>query len=158
MMGKEQPDIGAGSESAVDELSPSKEAAHNDCKDGEDDPITEAPDNAHPSKLEGGTLSRTTTEQGTYISGLKLVLVWLPLALVMFLMLLDISIVATVNSLIASLYVAQFNNIMQAIPRITSDFHSLTDVGWYGSAYLLSNCALQPLAGKLYTHFGSKVS
>lgn len=46
---------------------------------------------------------------------------------------------------------------MQAIPRITSDFHSLTDVGWYGSAYLLANCALQPLAGKLYTHFGSKV-
>lgn len=46
---------------------------------------------------------------------------------------------------------------MQAIPRITSDFRSLTDVGWYGSAYLLANCALQPLAGKLYTHFGSKV-
>ncbi|RHZ62631.1 hypothetical protein CDV55_106177 [Aspergillus turcosus] len=138
MMGKEQPDIGAGPQSAVEELSPSKEAAHNDCKDGEDDPTNEAPDHANPSKLEGGTLSRTTTEQGTYISGLKLVIVWLPLALVMFLMLLDVSIVAT------------------AIPRITSDFHSLTDVGWYGSAYLLSNCALQPLAGKLYTHFGSK--
>lgn len=45
---------------------------------------------------------------------------------------------------------------MQAIPRITSDFHSLPDVGWYGSAYLLANCSLQPLAGKIYTHFNSK--
>jgi hypothetical protein len=30
----------------------------------------------------------------------------------------------------------------QAIPRITSDFHSLTDVGWYGTAYLLSKFVL----------------
>ncbi|KAF7159165.1 hypothetical protein CNMCM6106_006298 [Aspergillus hiratsukae] len=149
IMGKEQPGelpgVGAGStahhgprESAVDELSSSKEAAHHARKDGEDDPTNEA-HNANPGKeLEAGTLSRTTTEQGTYISGLKLALVWLPLSLVVFVMLLDVSIVAT------------------AIPRITSDFHSLTDVGWYGSAYLLANCALQPLAGKLYTHFGSK--
>ncbi|GAB1210514.1 hypothetical protein APSETT445_009308 [Aspergillus pseudonomiae] len=27
-----------------------------------------------------------------------------------------------------------------AIPRITSEFHSLVDVGWYGSAYQLSRC------------------
>ena len=44
----------------------------------------------------------------------------------------------------------------QAIPRITSDFHSLQDVGWYGSAYLISTCAFQPLAGKLYTCLRSK--
>lgn len=30
--------------------------------------------------------------------------------------------------------------MLQAIPRITSDFHSLPDVGWYGSAYLLAKC------------------
>lgn len=45
---------------------------------------------------------------------------------------------------------------MQAIPRITSDFHSLPEVGWYGSAYLLANCSLQPLAGKIYSYFNSK--
>lgn len=27
--------------------------------------------------------------------------------------------------------------IVTAIPRITNDFHSLTDVGWYGAAYQL---------------------
>lgn len=103
MIGKEQPNISMGLESAVDELSLLKEAAHNVCKDGEDNPTTEAPNHANLSKLEGGTLLWIITEQGTYISGLKLILVWLLLALIMFLMLLDISIVIIVNSLIASL-------------------------------------------------------
>jgi MFS family permease len=44
----------------------------------------------------------------------------------------------------------------QAVPKITSDFHSIPDIGWYASAYLLANCALQPLSGKLYTHLSSK--
>jgi len=44
----------------------------------------------------------------------------------------------------------------QAIPQITDDFNSLTDVGWYGSAYLLTFCAFQLLFGKLYTFFPVK--
>ncbi|TLD18041.1 hypothetical protein PspLS_10366 [Pyricularia sp. CBS 133598] len=28
--------------------------------------------------------------------------------------------------------------------------------GWYGSAYMLTNCALQPMFGKFYTHFDVK--
>jgi len=44
----------------------------------------------------------------------------------------------------------------QAIPRITDDFDSFTDVGWYGSAYLLTFCAFQLLFGKLYTFFSVK--
>lgn len=30
--------------------------------------------------------------------------------------------------------------IATAIPRITDQFHSLQDVGWYGSSYLLTKC------------------
>ena len=30
--------------------------------------------------------------------------------------------------------------IATAIPRITDHFHSIEDVGWYGSAYLLTTC------------------
>ncbi|KAJ3497861.1 hypothetical protein NLG97_g1571 [Lecanicillium saksenae] len=86
------------------------------------------------------SLTPTKSIEQAYVTGLKLQLVFIALALVAFLMLLDISIVAT------------------ATPRITSDFHSLTDVGWYGSAYLLANCSLQPLAGKIYTYFNSKVT
>jgi hypothetical protein len=67
--------------------------------------------------------------------------------------------------------------IVTAIPKITSTFHSLPDVGWYGAAYNLSrsvlalehvnfrrlytndssSSALQPLAGKFYTYFKTKV-
>ncbi|KAI9702669.1 MAG: hypothetical protein M1820_006053 [Bogoriella megaspora] len=43
--------------------------------------------------------------------------------------------------------------ITTAIPRITDDFHSPEDVGWYGSAYLLSSCAFQPVYGQVYKQF-----
>jgi MFS family permease len=43
-----------------------------------------------------------------------------------------------------------------AIPKITDQFGSLDDVGWYGSAYLLTNCSVSLLYGKLYTFFSIK--
>ncbi|KAL1962418.1 hypothetical protein VTN77DRAFT_9689 [Rasamsonia byssochlamydoides] len=43
--------------------------------------------------------------------------------------------------------------ISTAIPQITDEFNSLADVGWYGSAYLLTCCAFQLLFGKLYTYY-----
>ena len=44
----------------------------------------------------------------------------------------------------------------QAIPQITNEFNSLADVGWYGSAYLLTCCAFQLLFGKIYTFYSVK--
>ena len=52
-------------------------------------------------------------EEESYLTGLSLLSVLVSLVLVIFLMMLDTSIVAT------------------AIPRITTQFHSLDDVGWY---------------------------
>ncbi|KAK7019554.1 major facilitator superfamily domain-containing protein [Favolaschia claudopus] len=46
--------------------------------------------------------------------------------------------------------------ISTAIPKITDAFNSLQDVGWYGSAYLLTTAGTQLLFGKLYTHFSIK--
>ncbi|KAI1607883.1 DNA repair protein RAD50 [Exophiala viscosa] len=43
-----------------------------------------------------------------------------------------------------------------AVPRITDQFHSLGDVGWYGSAYLLTACSMMLLIGRLYTMFNPK--
>lgn len=43
-----------------------------------------------------------------------------------------------------------------AIPRITTVFNSLNDVGWYGSSYLLTTTSLQPSFGKVYTYFNVK--
>ncbi|RYP31962.1 hypothetical protein DL767_005503 [Monosporascus sp. MG133] len=49
-----------------------------------------------------------------------------------------------------------FSIIATAIPKITSEFRSLEDVGWYGSAYLLTTASTQLLVGKLYTIFSLK--
>lgn len=43
-----------------------------------------------------------------------------------------------------------------AIPRITSDFHQIDDVSWYGAAYLLTEMSFQPTFGRLYTLFDAK--
>lgn len=51
----------------------------------------------------------------------------------------------------------QDNTILAtAIPRITDQFHALEDVGWYGSVYLLTTCAVQLIFGKLYTFYSVK--
>ncbi|KAF6838418.1 efflux pump antibiotic resistance [Colletotrichum plurivorum] len=77
-------------------------------------------------------------DETEYPVGMKLGLVVLALCLSVFVMALDNSIIAT------------------AIPRITDDFNSLSDVGWYGSAYLLTTASLQLFFGKLYTFFSIK--
>ncbi|MCJ1286795.1 hypothetical protein MMC26_006141 [Xylographa opegraphella] len=77
----------------------------------------------------------TVTE---YPSKAKLTLITIALCLAVFLMALDQSIIAT------------------AIPKITDEFHSLDDVGWYGSSYLLTTAALQLQFGKFYTFLNIK--
>jgi MFS family permease len=48
--------------------------------------------------------------------------------------------------------------IATAIPKITSVFSSLDDVGWYGSSYLLTMTSLQPSFGKIYANFDMKIT
>ncbi|KUJ11674.1 putative MFS multidrug transporter [Mollisia scopiformis] len=67
-----------------------------------------------------------------YPSGIKLALLMLSIFTAMFLVSLDKLIIST------------------AIPQITDDFKSADDIGWYGTAYLLTNCAFQLVFGKLY--------
>jgi MFS family permease len=43
-----------------------------------------------------------------------------------------------------------------AIPRITDEFNSLADIGWYGSAYQLTSCSLTLTFGKLFTFYSTK--
>ncbi|KIX02451.1 uncharacterized protein Z518_08392 [Rhinocladiella mackenziei CBS 650.93] len=43
-----------------------------------------------------------------------------------------------------------------AIPQITDHFHTISDIGWYVAAYMLTNASLQPLTGKFYTYFSLK--
>lgn len=46
--------------------------------------------------------------------------------------------------------------IATAVPRISDEFNSLSDVGWYGSAYLLTTACLQLFFGKLYSYLPIK--
>ncbi|KAK1147582.1 hypothetical protein N8T08_000924 [Aspergillus melleus] len=46
--------------------------------------------------------------------------------------------------------------ISTAIPQITDEFNSLSDVGWYGSAYTLASCSFQLLLGKIYAFYPIK--
>ena len=91
---------------------------------------------------EGHVMSDNTetakeSEETQYVTGFKLGIVLFSTTLVAFLMLLDLAIIVTVS------HTRPVNRIdvidsHKAIPRITTDFHSLSDVGWYGSAYQLA--------------------
>lgn len=78
-------------------------------------------------------------ESSMYPSGLKMFSILLGVVLTMFLVALDMTIVAT------------------AIPRITDEFKSLDDIGWYGSAFFLTVAAFQATWGKGYKYFPLKV-
>ncbi|XTI91378.1 major facilitator superfamily domain-containing protein [Cenococcum geophilum] len=43
-----------------------------------------------------------------------------------------------------------------ALPAITTEYRSLDDIGWYGSAYLLTLTALQPTFGRLFAMWNTK--
>ncbi|THY96938.1 MFS general substrate transporter [Aureobasidium pullulans] len=46
--------------------------------------------------------------------------------------------------------------IATAIPKITDEFNSIGDVGWYGSAFMLTTSCFQLLWGKFYTFYSPK--
>jgi hypothetical protein len=77
------------------------------------------------------------TEEQEWVTGLKLAVIVAAISMAAFLMLLDVSIVATVSPSYPTVIELKLI-VYEAVPRITSDFHSLTDIGWYGSAYLLA--------------------
>ncbi|CAN9152488.1 unnamed protein product [Alternaria alternata] len=82
--------------------------------------------------------STAPDDDSKYLSGFKLTILSVGLCLTTFVIALDNTIIAT------------------AIPKITTVFNSLEDVGWYGSSYLLTTTSLQPSFGKIYTYFDVK--
>ncbi|KAI1171110.1 efflux pump antibiotic resistance protein [Nemania sp. FL0916] len=79
-------------------------------------------------------ISTSTSDDGEeeYPTGFRMVVVVAALMLAIFLTSLDLTIIAT------------------AIPRITDEFHSLSDVAWYGSSFFLVTASFQAAWGKLY--------
>ncbi|KAF2280982.1 MFS general substrate transporter [Westerdykella ornata] len=85
-----------------------------------------------------GEQSSESDAEFEYPKSWRLAAITIALCLSVFCMALDNTIIAT------------------AIPRITDQFKALNDVGWYGSAYLLTTCALQLIFGKFYTYYSIK--
>ncbi|KAL2126044.1 hypothetical protein VTI74DRAFT_1868 [Chaetomium olivicolor] len=46
--------------------------------------------------------------------------------------------------------------IATAVPRISDEFHSLGDIGWYGSSYMLTTACAQLLFGRIYKFYNMK--
>ncbi|KAK5123674.1 hypothetical protein LTR85_002310 [Meristemomyces frigidus] len=82
-------------------------------------------------------LSRTSTNV-EYPPAHTVVVVMLAILLAVFLVALDRTIIAT------------------AIPKMTDEFHSLDDIGWYGSAFMLTSSCFQLLFGRIYTFYCPK--
>ncbi|MCJ1370644.1 hypothetical protein MMC20_001857 [Loxospora ochrophaea] len=91
-----------------------------------------------PENVTGKPVTSAVDEDVVYPPARKVVPIMLSLYLVFFLVQLDRTIVAT------------------AVPRITDQFDSLSDAGWYASAYFLTSSAFVLLYGKLYTFYSVK--
>ncbi|KAF4821078.1 Efflux pump aflT [Colletotrichum siamense] len=81
---------------------------------------------------------QSSEDEVDYPHGLKLILIIIALCLAVFLVALDQTIIAP------------------ALGAITSEYGSVKDIGWYGSAYLLTTTALQPMYGTVYKLFSVK--
>ncbi|KAH6699116.1 major facilitator superfamily domain-containing protein, partial [Leptodontidium sp. MPI-SDFR-AT-0119] len=46
--------------------------------------------------------------------------------------------------------------IAPAIPKITHEFNSIEDTGWYGSAYMLAAACSFPVSGQIYQLYSTK--
>ncbi|AEO56525.1 hypothetical protein MYCTH_2059428 [Thermothelomyces thermophilus ATCC 42464] len=79
-------------------------------------------------------------EEMEYPTGLPFVFIIIALVLSIFLVSLDMTIVAT------------------AIPKITDEFHGLEDVAWYSSAFFMTVGGFQSTWGKVFKYFPLKIS
>ena len=90
------------------------------------------------SSFEHATDDGNEKEDEEYPSGMRLFVVVAALVLAMLPAVMDLTILAT------------------AIPRITDEFHSLDDVGWYAAVYFMTFASSQSMWGKAYKYFDLK--
>lgn len=82
--------------------------------------------------------TRPAVEERKYPDTLHLTLATIALMVAVFLVALDVNILAT------------------ATPKITTEFNSLVDLTWYGGAFLVAQIAMQPTYARIYQAFQIK--
>ncbi|EXJ90268.1 hypothetical protein A1O1_03367 [Capronia coronata CBS 617.96] len=100
--------------------------------------MTATPTSPAPEAITESAFSMEADAEPHYLGPRALVALMSSLFLVVIMYTLDSSIIAT------------------AIPKITDQFHTIADIGWYAAAYQLTSASLQPLTGKAYTYFSLK--
>ncbi|ERS97426.1 hypothetical protein HMPREF1624_05593 [Sporothrix schenckii ATCC 58251] len=106
----------------------------------DDEPLARADGTAPPADPGQPSLQRSPTAatEDHHAHGFKLLSVMVALFLAVFCVAIDRTIIAT------------------AIPKITVEFDSLPDIGWYGSAYLLTSASFQLPFGRIYAEVNIK--
>lgn len=89
-------------------------------------------DSGHSHGKDPVSSASANTAADEELSKLKILLILINTGMLMFLVALDKTIIGV------------------AIPSISSEFHSLDDVGWYGSAYMAATAAMQLVWGRIY--------
>ena len=112
-----------------------------------DSSLNQAQPQLDSATVEQGSLSSakdgetaSSSSDTDYPKAARLAVIVFAVTLCVFLVALDLTIVGT------------------AIPRITDEFHSLDQVGWYGSAFFLTVAAFQPTWGKALKYFDLKLA
>ncbi|KAI5464625.1 major facilitator superfamily domain-containing protein [Mariannaea sp. PMI_226] len=127
----EKTEVGSG---IVDPTSDSKPEQLNN----EDGGVTV--NSVNPVDAVDGAEPASTEDTTEYPSAAKVSLILFALCLAIFLVALDQTIIAP------------------ALGAITAQFQSVKDIGWYGSSYLLTTTALQPMYGAIYKLFNVKLA
>ncbi|GAM85995.1 hypothetical protein ANO11243_040050 [Dothideomycetidae sp. 11243] len=116
-----------------------REASRNVEKAGpSEEAVEHSTDQAPAQRLDLSKIKSTTPSEYDYPSSKQAFIILAALYLSIFLVALDRTILGT------------------AIPRITDQFHSFQDIGWYQSAYMVCTAGFQLFFGRLYTYYSPK--
>lgn len=140
----------------------SKQAAMDDEKKSQSDRSPSPVPSTQPQAILEEAKKQTAEHEGEdeteYPSSWKLAIITLALCLSVFCMALDNTIIATAIPRITGMLPAPAVIPCSIILRLAllDQFNSIDDVGWYGSAYLLTVSALQLFFGRLYSFYSIK--
>ena len=119
--------------------------------------IVEKTDNETENVPGHAILPEDTLALEDYPKGLQFVFILLALILSIFMVALDLVCLTPSRLVQTDICLSYVQTIVAtAIPKITDDFHSVSQIGWYGSAFFLTFASFTSPWGKLFKYFTLK--
>jgi hypothetical protein len=116
--------------------------------------MVEKNENEAENEAEHGILPADALAADDYPKGLQFLFILLALILSIFMVALDLVYLAPVFRQKPADPVQTI--VATAIPKITDEFHSVSQIGWYGSAFFLTVASFTSPWGKLFKYFTLK--